>query len=404
MDDKVEDPLINYLMKKKIILTKIYTPFDLINTLEYQLIKILNIKNALSIKDIMSNFDIEKLISSQLNKLESRELIKRDEEGNWILSKETKKGIVEVKSNDQDQISEIKDEEKEEKVDIEKLLGEIEIDKPSKIKTKIRAELMDKSGEKEKEEPDIATSDIEDLFDDVLEEPMEEFLEDFAVVEVVQSDTGKPILGGPIIDILRNQGYIKSDLAKEEELMEVPEYEILSIIVKGYPITLEKIEENAKTSSVSMVLSNLKADDLIEQTNDYRWTISKKVAENLKEYISSKMDATRKKKDAEGLKSLIEQDSDGEKQFFDALISLEYIIEETTLEQALEMPDIAILKIIRDKESVSMDDIKELAEGIPRVQVTRMISKLEADDRITNFDGKWELSQNFIKILVGLDI
>jgi hypothetical protein len=88
-------------------------------------------------------------------------------------------------------------------------------------------------------------------------------------------------ISGPIVDILRDQGYIDQDISTDEELLQVPEYQILSIIIRNHPISLDEIEAKTNISSISLVLSNLQADDLIVQTNDYRWTISQKVIDNI---------------------------------------------------------------------------------------------------------------------------
>ncbi|MHA2053399.1 MAG: hypothetical protein ACW99F_07325 [Candidatus Hodarchaeales archaeon] len=84
-----------------------------------------------------------------------------------------------------------------------------------------------------------------------------------------------------IVEILREQGYIGVHISTDAELLQVPEYQILSIIIRSHPISLDEIEAITNISSISLVLSNLQADDLIVQTNDYRWTISQKVVDNI---------------------------------------------------------------------------------------------------------------------------
>ncbi|MHA2097723.1 MAG: hypothetical protein ACW99A_03475 [Candidatus Kariarchaeaceae archaeon] len=84
-------------------------------------------------------------------------------------------------------------------------------------------------------------------------------------------------LSEPIIEILRKQGYINQNMSANGELLQVSEYQILLFLVNNHPVPLEEIEEKTDVSSVSLALSNLQADGLIEQTNDYQWTISQKV-------------------------------------------------------------------------------------------------------------------------------
>lgn len=85
----------------------------------------------------------------------------------------------------------------------------------------------------------------------------------------------------PIVDMLRDQGYIKEDIETEKELLLVPEYQILLFMINNHPIPFEEIEAKTEVSSISLALSNLQADGLIGQTDDYLWTISQKVKDNI---------------------------------------------------------------------------------------------------------------------------
>ncbi|MHA2249014.1 MAG: hypothetical protein ACXAD7_01570 [Candidatus Kariarchaeaceae archaeon] len=84
-----------------------------------------------------------------------------------------------------------------------------------------------------------------------------------------------------IVEILREQGYIGEHVVTDADLFKVPEYQTLWIIISNHPISLDEIEARTDISSISLVLSNLQADDLIEYTNDYRWTISQRVIDIL---------------------------------------------------------------------------------------------------------------------------
>ncbi|OLS22058.1 MAG: hypothetical protein HeimC2_31120 [Candidatus Heimdallarchaeota archaeon LC_2] len=97
------------------------------------------------------------------------------------------------------------------------------------------------------------------------------------VSDLADKTGGSSTLSESIIEILRKQGYVNDDMKTEVELLQVSEYQILSFLVNNHPVPLEQIEEKTDVSSVSLALSNLQADGLIEQTNDYQWTISQKV-------------------------------------------------------------------------------------------------------------------------------
>jgi hypothetical protein len=418
-EDKLRDQIADYLMNQKVISHKIYSVEELMQTPEFKLIEVL-LTEALTLEEITDKVDLKDFLKHLLLKLSMLDIVKKNEEGKWKISVSLIERMLETpETTEKVDIAEEKiplttpSKERESDIiidqprttkEIDEILGDIEAE-PSEIKSRIRAELLDKSTEApDKEEAEVSSTDIEGLFDDVLESSMEDFLQDFDVIQVVESDTGKPVLGGPIITLLKRQKYIEGDLSTEAELLEVPEYEILSIIVKDHPIPLEKIEESAKTESVSLVLSNLQADDLVQQTNDYRWTISSKIAEILKSFRQEQEDK-EKSQELEELRSIVKSDTKDEQKFLTALHKLEYIDNaDPPLERFLHMAEVVLLKIIRDEEPIHLDDIKKIASEIPPVQVTRMVSRLEADNRIVlNNDEKWELTEEFIKIIAGED-
>lgn len=281
-------------------------------------------------------------------------------------------------------------------------LDEFDYDNTSRsvIKDRIKSELRGQDRSQPIEEEIKKTADIEDLFDDALDESMEDFLSDFEDVIVVEKQGGKPVITGPIIEILREQGYIKEDLSTEEELLKVPEYQILLMIIKQHPIPLEKIEEQTNLESVSMTISNLQADNLIEQTNDYQWTISEKTKENIREFMSQIDDGT--KSDEIDLRASINRNSKYEHLLIVTMFKLGIIPElDVSVMELMQIPEFAAIKTIKDKEPAHLDSIQEAVSGIPPVQVTRMLSKLESQELITrNTDGQWELGDKLVKELV----
>lgn len=84
-----------------------------------------------------------------------------------------------------------------------------------------------------------------------------------------------------IVDMLKEQGYVSAEFNEMGDLFKIPEYVILSIILSQYPISLDHLEEISQLESISLTLSNLQADGLIEQTNDYQWTISDKIKDEI---------------------------------------------------------------------------------------------------------------------------
>ncbi|MHA2249525.1 MAG: hypothetical protein ACXAD7_04135 [Candidatus Kariarchaeaceae archaeon] len=376
----------------------------------FEILSMLYFRDSMSIESIKKGFNIEKLLNNILHQLEQKNLITNLDDGTWGLSEslvnhlqdEPPSETVSTSKRDTEDTKDIS-ESKIKSRKPESFLDPIETKSDSAIKSRIRAELLQKDNSTPKSEEDIKTSDIEDLFDDVLDMSMEDFLEDFEDIIIVEEKGGKPVISGPIIEILKNQGYIKEDVAAEEDLQKVPEYEILSIIIKEHPIPLNKIEENTELESVSLVLSNLQADDLIMQTNDYRWTISNKVRENLKDYVKQRKEKELHEKEQEPLRSLIDKKSEDQKQFVSAMLKLGYISsDDIPLARLMQIPDFNILRTIKDNEPLDIDEIKNQVSDIPPVQVTRMLSRLEGDNRITrDVEGRWELTGEFVKILVG---
>lgn len=271
----------------------------------------------------------------------------------------------------------------------------------SSIKNRIKSELRGQSPSlsTDIEDGKKKTADIENLFDDALDESMEEFLSDFDEVIIVEKG-GKPVITGPIIEILREQGYIKEDLSKEEELQKVPEYQILLIIIKEHPLPLETIEEKSDIDSVSLVISNLQADNLIEQTNDYQWTISEKVKENIREFMSQTLAEGKSK--IEEQRSKIIRDSKYEHLLIVTLYKFGVIPElDVSVMELMQIPEFAVIKTIKDNEPAEFNLIAEVVSEIPPVQVTRMLSRLETEERIRqNTNGQWELSNKLAKELV----
>lgn len=211
------------------------------------------------------------------------------------------------------------------------------------------------------------------------------------------------VIGPHIIDILKKQGYMKTNYATEEEMLQIPEYQILSLIVKQHPIPLEQIEEISRLESISLVLSNLQADGLITQTNDYRWTISQMVKDNLQKPMHDPVPHHVDSIDVPRLRSLVKRNAASEHQFISMMYEFGLIPNrDRSITSLMTIPEFAIIRTIKDNEPVELAVIKEELSSIPPVQVNRILSRLENDYRISqNDDGLWQLSDEFIISLVG---
>lgn len=278
--------------------------------------------------------------------------------------------------------------------------------KESNIQSRIKSELQQEKAQPPKSRTEQKESnDVDDLFDDALGETMEDFLSDFEDAIVVEKKEGKPVLSGPLIDILKEQGYIKGDLSTEEELQNVPEYEVLRIIIKEHPIPLEGIEEKSEIGFLSLVISNLQADNLIMYTNDYRWTITNKVKENLLEFMSINMDETGAD-DMERLREKIHRETTYEHQFITTMYKLELVESyDRGLIEMMQIPEFATLKTIKDYGPINVEGINKAISRsfeITPVQIRQILTKLQEENHITmNSDDTWELTDQFVKHLVA---
>ena len=278
--------------------------------------------------------------------------------------------------------------------------------KESNVQSRIKSELQQENAQPRKKhiEQSDDSNNIDDLFDDALGESMTDFLSDFEDAIVIEKKEGKPVLSGPLIDILKEQGYIKGDLSTEEELQKVPEYEVLRIIIKEHPIPLEGIEERSQIEFLSLVLSNLQADNLVVATNDYRWTITNKVKENLMEYMNLNMDETDTDEMAR-LREQIHRETTYERQFITTMYKLDLLESyDTGLIELMQMPEFATMKTIKDYGPINVAGItKAISRSIEitPIQIRQILTKLQEETYITqNSDDTWEMTDEFIRQLV----
>ncbi|MCE7735352.1 MAG: hypothetical protein GPJ54_10775 [Candidatus Heimdallarchaeota archaeon] len=375
----------------------------------------------------------EPIESNFLKFLIDRKLITKDETEKWILSEELIDSLNAMISEKSDLLPNITEDLELLDSSIDSLVSETEPSQPqtskyrpavkpktspdfldtlnfdlkesnaqTRIKTQLQQSLTDPQ-ETIQEESEPST-EIDNLFDDALGETMEDFLEDFEDVIIVEKEGGKPVISGPLIDILKEQGYIQGDLSTEEELQQVSEYQVLRTIIKEHPIALEGLEEKTTVESLSMVLSNLQADNLIVYTNDYQWTISSKVKDNLIEFMSQTKDSDPN--EIEKLRTKIDCNTKYERQFIATMYKLKFIdTYDLGLIELDQIPEFGILRVIKNNEPVEFDTIQKSLErslDLPPVQLTRVLSLLEGDNWITkNTDDEWVLADKFVIQLVG---
>ncbi|MCE7734343.1 MAG: hypothetical protein GPJ54_05650 [Candidatus Heimdallarchaeota archaeon] len=208
----------------------------------------------------------------------------------------------------------------------------------------------------------------------------------------------KAIVSGPIIDILVKQGYINKQNPSYQDLLRVPEYEILSIVIAEHPIEQEQIETKSKIDSIPLVLSNLQADGLVSQTNDYRWTISSKVRDNLHESSSPSIPQKVTRDPTEHQISPVAKGTTTDDQLIKTLRRLAIIPDrDQTLTTLLKNHEFAIIKIVNDEGPVDVEVIKAKVSDVPAVQINRILSRLELDGRISkSIDNLWRFSDNFM--------
>ena len=94
------------------------------------------------------------------------------------------------------------------------------------------------------------------------------------------------------------------------------------------------------------------------------------------------------------------------KQFILTTAKIGYINDPSlSLHELLKISDFEVIKIVRDNEPVSIDQIKQIAKSESPVLISRTISTLEADENISvNTEGLFELSDKFKQLLIEDEI
>jgi len=227
--------------------------------------------------------------------------------------------------------------------------------------------------------------DIDSLFDDALGESIEDFVSDFADLEIEDTKAASGLIE-PLADLLIEYDYIPDQQAAENSA----EYQVMQLILENYPIRTEDIESRLENiDSLSLMLSNLKADDLITQTNDYRYTISKKTYKVLKDFTSGGSQEESIDEDMAILKKFVTKPQE---QLINACLHLNYIDKpgRNFTQYQVKSPEVEVLYIILEQQPIESEKIKQLVDNALPVVVSRMCSKLHADGIIkTNNNNQY---------------
>ena len=229
---------------------------EMIDKQEFQILNLIYSRSSISVEELEEELPDVVSFAMILSNLKIDGLIDQENDYNWKLSNDFRRKMMKIKIDKDEFIEEINL--------LEKKFKKYEVTEPIL---------------------DVVEESIGEMVDVVLEEPSIE--EPKQVVDI-------NIPKAAIQDILIKHKYMSEKLVSIDKLMAIPEFEIISLIGDAGSIDHELIEKKANASSVSLTLSNLKADKLIEQTSDYQWTLN----ETLKKLVDpTSITAAEKKSD-----------------------------------------------------------------------------------------------------------
>ncbi len=378
---------------------------EIIETYEFKILYLINNNINISSAEMQDYLDEDVPLTMILSNLKIDDLITQQNDYSWSLSETLRRMMMKVKITSDEFRTEIasvqklsaklkKDELKPAEATVETIKEEIIAPKPETIVQ----EPVEVAAEPEKVE--IIEEVIGDTPDPVVEEkpqPRETIV--IAKSEVVFEKPSKPLSFNEYIqELLIKHRYLDKELSSKEELMNVPEYELLNLLRHSGPLSSVKIEElTENVGSVSLTLSNLGADRLIQQTEDNNWRLSDDLLKSLEPSKSSTPEKS------EVIKVEEEEVSDESlQQFILTIAKIGYIHDPSlSLQELLKISNFEVIKIVRDNEPISLNRIKEIARSESPVLISRTILTLEADENIsTNAEGLFGLSDKFKRLLI----
>ncbi len=215
-----------------------------------------------------------------------------------------------------------------------------------------------------------------------------------------------------LCDLLLNKG-ISIDRSGGN-LLNVPEIEVVYKLWKNGEMSPEMLEQViVNRESLSLVLSNLQADGLIEQTPNYKWRITSDLLEELEKSVNLFSVGTTSKENV-----LISSEDETPSPLTDLadlteLAKLVKVIQTHPSFSTLEISQILvddsfnILKVIMNEQPVSTDQILEkLSHDVP---ISMILSNLAADGLIVQDESSYswqlgeELSVSLRKITISPD-
>ncbi|MHA2252599.1 MAG: hypothetical protein ACXAD7_19700, partial [Candidatus Kariarchaeaceae archaeon] len=220
---------------------------EIIKTPEFKILNVINAHGPITTSEIDEKIDIEIPMTFLLSNLNADNLI-FERENAWLLADDFRRQIQKIKIS--------RDET------IEQLLLEEIINKEVKVPV----------SEPQKEEviEDIVPSPVDEselISDEIVQ--VEEQHEDEISIDQITTD--------PIAKLLIELKYIQPTELAGKGLTEFQEYRVLTIIKHNYPVSTEVLQEKLDIPSLSLVLSNLQADGLIEQDSNFNYTVSGKL-------------------------------------------------------------------------------------------------------------------------------
>lgn len=345
---------------------------QILDTIEFQILNVIYLKSPVSAEDIESEFSEIPSLAMILSNLSIDGLCEQDNEYKWKLSSEFRRNMMKIK------------------VDKEEFMEEIRLLEQRSAKTLLKKE--------------VAINEVITL---VKEEKSSigPIKESYVPPEKLTPSNPNDILQ----DILIKHHYMEAKQSSIDAMMQIPEFEVLKIISEQESISGEDIERRADASSISLTLSNLSADKLIEQTQDYKWRISNAMKKLLDpSLVKSQIDTEREEMEKARI-AKDQQKEEEEKQKNMAIKKLAsacrkkgYITDEhASIPELMSCSEFEILKIVQENQPVSAENIKSKVTGVSPVLITRTLSKLEADECLENdLNSNYIFSELFEKLLI----
>ncbi|MCY3412411.1 MAG: hypothetical protein INQ03_12310 [Candidatus Heimdallarchaeota archaeon] len=326
---------INYFQNKSL--------HEIIETPEFKLLNVIYLKAPISQEEMEVELSDVYSFSMMLSNLQIDGLIEQDNDYRWKLSPTFRRSMSKIRIEQDEFMEEIKMLEK---------AGKPKISEPEKVL----------------EPPSEYTPPVEDR-------------SKTPIKKVVSAKDA-------IQDVLIKHRYIKAKVINESELMEIPEYEVLTTIAKYKEISSEDIEKEVKTVTLSLTLSNLQADGLIEQTDTYKW----RVTESLQQMLDPSLVKSEVEKEREEMERLrveeekirAEHQKKQQKEINKLAIACKkkgYLNNPNVkLDELIRTSEFEVLYLVQSNNGLTADEIKSKATSVSPVLISRTLSKLEADE------------------------